>query len=712
MAFIRRKIDWTAPVNPKGSGLTMEPDQNPYIADVSANTEPDSREWNIRFTQGEDTGNVVDVTVTQPPVYKFTICYYDKNVTEEEELTAEHTSGATIILCADMEGRIRIGQGTVSEDGCCEIFADQKSGYVFACGAREWSEYGNDILVSAGTGDSQPIIGVDNVNFPVDDFDGCETVRSASTSATYEGSISIWATSKTYRNNICGSGVTARDGSFIFYMLVGEGQEECQIVSITPEVGATTDISNFVWNYAITGVDETNDEQLNDYEVIVSPISDTGKTGSFNLLKPYKQALTVESNLPESTTVDFNVNDINLGSSPIKSDSAILSVVGCEDAITDKSYTAKANYTLKQKTEENVYELSVDKNTITFPPSTSSTTVPVTSTTTINYSSYEEWDPTSPGGKTTLTNGNVFRGEIKKIEHDPVTGDPEYVNYEVVIDEEEQEPEENVEVAFYYKTGQNTGKKITEILTVPNSVSSNTEAQVYFYAAYLKNGSKTQISYDNLTYNPPITGQNTSINSSLTIVSCSYGSKSASITLKIEGVGRYRVDARPMLVTNVASAVTINGSWRLSINDSSTEPYEIATKGDGISLGQTGQYALTTKDFYNIPISPDKQTKITLSTTENFRPYITDTSGNLSVKYRITDMIANLYLLEDNDNTESSQESSIDIDNLIKVNRESKYSHTEEEDIVVFSVDDYPTNYHLYLGILIKIDKDKQDDQK
>lgn len=711
MAFIRRKIDWTAPVYPDGSGLTMEPGKNPYIADVSANTEPDSREWDIRFTQGEDTGNVVNVTVTQPPVYKFTICYYDKNVTEGEP-TAEHTSGATIILCADMEGRIRIGQGTVSEDGCCEIFADQKSGYAFACGAREWSEYGNDILVSAGTDASHSIAGGSDVNFPVDDFDGCETVRSASTSATYEGSISIWATSKTYRNNICGSGVTAGEGNtFSFYMLVGEGQEECQIVSIAPEVGATTDISNFVWNYSITGVDETVDT-LPDYTVTVSPISDTGTTGLFKLLKPYKQPLTIESNLPESTTVDFNVNDINLGSSPIKSDSAILSVVGCEDAITGESYTAKANYTLKQKTEENVYELSVNKNTITFPSSTSSTSVSVTSTTTINYSSYEEWGPTSPGGKTTLTNGNVFRSEIKKIEHGQKTSDPEYVNYEVVIDEEEQEPEENVEVAFYYKTGQNAGKKITEVLTVPNSVSSNTEAQVYFYAAYLKNGSKTQISYDNLTYNPPITGQNTSINPSLTIVSCSYGSKSASITLKIEGVGRYRVDACPMLVTNVASAATINGSWQLSINDSSTESYEIATDGNEISLGETGQCALTINNFYDIPISPDKPTKITLSTTENFRPYITDTNGNLPGKYRITDVTANLYLLEDNDNAEPSQESSIDIDNLIKVNRESKYNHTEEEDIVEFSVDDYPTNYHLYLGILITIDKDKQDDPK
>lgn len=589
MAFIRRKIDWTAPVTPAGSGLTMEPGKNPYIADVSANTEPDSRGWNIRFTQGEDTGNVVDVTVTQPPVYKFTICYYDKNVTGGEQ-TAEHTSGATIILCADMEGRIRIGQGTVSEDGCCEIFADQKSGYVFACGAREWSEYGNDILVSAGTDASHSIAGGSYVNFPVDDFDGCETVRSASTSATYEGSISIWATSKTYRNNICGSGVTAGD-QFSFYMLVGEGQEECQIVRITPEVGATTDINNFVWNYVITGVDETNDEQLNDYEVFVSPISDTGTTGSFKLLKPYKQALTVESNVPVGTVVRFysgNTRTNLLGTSTMKPSNnddvyAAISVVGCKDKVNSESFQAEIDYELKSTEAESSTTFHVDGTTAYFNndgtvkgnTGESTVIISVTSTSSLTESSHEEWNNYS-GGVGKINFDNDFKIVLKKSEEttEPTTGNCGF-RYEVISAYTGSTPEsENVEVAFV----NNASKRITAI-TLPNSVETNESAMAYFSAITLVNGAvknEPQSNYE-FTFNENIT-KNTTTTLKRYTCTASISGASSSLVINIEGTGVYYIYVNNYL--QIDSLYDLNGT------DSLVNWYEYFTDSDGQRYGK------------------------------------------------------------------------------------------------------------------------------
>lgn len=589
MAFIRRKIDWTTSVDPAESGLTMEPDQNPYIADVSANTEPVSRKWDILFTQGEGTGNEVSVKVTQPPVYKFTICYYDKNVTEEEEPTAEHTSGATIILCADMEGRIRIGQGTVSEDGCCEIVADQESGYVFACGAREWSEYGDDILVSAGTGGSQSIIEGEEINFPVDDFDGCETVRSASTSAAYEGSISIWATSKTYRNNICGSGATAGD-QFSFYMLVGEGQEECQIVSITPEVEATTDISNFVWNYVITGVDETV-EPLPDYIVTVSPISDTGIRGSFKLLTPYRQALTVESNVPVDTVVRFysgNTRTNLLGTSTMEpSDNdgvyAAISVIGCEDKVNSESFLAEIDYELKSTEAESSTTFHVDgtsayfnnDGTVKEDTGTTSVIIPVTSTSSLTESFHEKWNYNS-GGVGEINSDNDFKVVLEKSEErtEPTTGNCGF-RYEVISAYTGSTPEsEDIEVAFV----NNASKRITAI-TLPNSVETNESAMAYFSAITLVNGAiknEPQSNYE-FTFNENIT-KNTTTTLKRYTCTASISGASSSLVINIEGTGLYNI--------YVNNYLQIDSLYDLNDTDSLVNWYEYFTDSDGQRYGK------------------------------------------------------------------------------------------------------------------------------
>lgn len=618
MAFIRRKIDWTAPVTPAESGLTMEPDQNPYIADVSANTEPDSREWNISFTQGEGTGNVVDVKVAQPPVYKFTICYYDKNVTEEEEPTAEHTSGATIILCADMEGRIKIGQGTVSEDGCCEIVADQESGYVFACGAREWSEYGDDILVSAGTGDSQSIIEGEEIKFPVDDFDGCETVRSASPSAAYEGSISIWATSKTYRNNICGSGTTAGD-QFSFYMLVGEGQEECQIVSITPEVEATTDISNFVWNYVITGVDETV-EELPDYIVTVSPISDTGITGHFTLESPRKQVIRLLSNVPIGTPVKFyrGTSDTDLieetntvQGDPIQDlqSTASTSVVGCYEKINEENFLVKADYELKVIEASSSTTFSVSPIEVHFTSggenkdNTGATEAAITvvSTSSSTSSMTEQWD-SGTDGSTIANSGNDYTAKLRIIQKIN-SGATSQCGYEIsVVTSSGETPTPNVIGVIFVN---NSGNTITE-LTVPNTVKSNSDAMAYFSAATTINGEK-KYEPQNLytfTFDKDITSPNTYVQPAVYYVTASISGVSTTMPLKlyVEGTGMYNIVSTNVLSidTNKRFAQEMDDiNWNLSLVKDDGDAWTDVIIEEGLSWSQTETNYILKSAFFD-----------------------------------------------------------------------------------------------------------------
>lgn len=618
MAFIRRKIDWTTSVDPAESGLTMEPDQNPYIADVSANTEPVSREWNISFTQGEGTGNVVDVKVTQPPVYKFTICYYDKNVTEEEEPTAEHTSGATIILCADMEGRIKIGQGTVSESGCCEIVADQESGYVFACGAREWSEYGDDIFVSAGTGDSQSIIEGEEINFPVDDFDGCETVRSASTSATYEGSISIWATSKTYRNNICGSGVTAGD-QFSFYMLVGEGQEECQIVSITPEVEATTDISNFVWNYVITGVDETV-ETLQDYTVTVSPISDTGITGYFTLESPRKQPISLLSNVPIGTPVKFYRGTAGtdlieeteaVQGNPIAylQSTASTSVIGCSEKIDEEEFLVKADYELKVIEASSSTTFSVTPTEVHFTSGgedknntgATAATITVESTSSSTSSMAEQWD-SGTDGSAIANSGNGYTARLRIIQN-TTSGTTARCGYDIsyVTSTGETPTQKVISVIFV----NNSGNTITE-LTVPNTVKSNSDAMAYFSAATVINGEK-KYEPQNLytfTFDKDITCPNTYVQPAVYYVTASISGVSTTmpLTLYVEGTGMYNIDSTNVLsisTTKKFSGDMSNINWKLALVKDDGEAWTDDIVEEGLSWNQTETNYILKNAFFD-----------------------------------------------------------------------------------------------------------------
>lgn len=618
MAFIRRKIDWTTSVDPAESGLTMEPDQNPYIADVSANTEPVSREWDILFTQGEETGNEVKVKVTQPPVYKFTICYYDKNVTEEEELTAEHTSGATIILCADMEGRIRIGQGTVSEDGCCEIVADQESGYVFACGAREWSEYGDDILVSAGTGDSQSIIEGEEIKFPVDDFDGCETVRSASTSATYEGSISIWATSKTYRNNICGSGATAGD-KFSFYMLVGEGQEECQIVGITPEVEPTTDISNFVWNYVITGVDETV-ETLSDYTVTVSPISDNSETGHFTLESPRKQTISLLSNVPIGTPVKFYQGTAGTGlieeTNTVQGDptadlqsTASTSVVGCSEKIDEENFLVKADYELKVIEASSSTTFSVSPTEVHFTSEgedknntgATAATITVVSTSSLTNSMTEQWG-SGRDGSAIADRTNGYKARLMIVQK-TTTGTTSQCGYDIsfVTSTGETPTPDVIGVIFV----NNSGNTITE-LTVPNTVKSNSDAMAYFSAVTTINGEK-KYEPQNLytfTFDKDITGPNTYVQPAVYYVSASISGVSTTMPLKlyVEGTGMYNIVSTNVLSidTNKRFAQEMDDiNWKLSLVKDDGDVWTDVIIEEGLSWSQTETNYILKSAFFD-----------------------------------------------------------------------------------------------------------------
>lgn len=605
MAFIRRKIDWTAPVTPAESGLTMEPEQNPYIADVSANTEPDSREWNISFTQGEETGNVVNVKVTQPPVYKFTICYYDKNVTEEEP-TAEHTSGATIILCADMEGRIRIGQGTVSENGCCEIVADQESGYVFACGAREWSEYGDDILVSAGTGDSQSITGGSDVNFLVDDFDDCETVRSASPSATYEGSISIWATSKSYRNNICGSGATAGD-QFSFYMLVGEGQEECQVVNIAPEVEATTDISNFVWNYSITGVDETV-ETLPDYTVTVSPISDNSVTGHFTLESPRKQDISLLSNVPIGTPVKFyrgtSGTDLIEETNTVQGDptadlqsTASTSVVGCSEKIDGENFLVKADYELKVIEASSSTTFSVSPTEVHFTSGgedkdntgATAATITVESTSSLTNSMTEQWG-IGRDGSAIADRSNNYTARLMIVQK-ITSGGTSQCGYGIsVVTSSGETPTPNVIGVIFVN---NSGNTITE-LTVPNTVKSNSDAMAYFSAATTINGEK-KYEPQNLytfTFDKDITDPNTYVQPAIYYVSASISGVSTTMPLKlyVEGTGMYNIVSTNVLSVDTNKRFSEDMSdikWKLALVKDDGDTWTDDIIEEGLSWSQT-----------------------------------------------------------------------------------------------------------------------------
>ena len=113
MAFIRRKIDWTAPVTEPDSGLEMTPEHNPYIAEVEKNDTDVDREWTITFTQKE-TDNTVLVKVSQSHGSTYTVLYYDK----EGSQTAEHTSGQKVQL--SYKGH-EVHTGTTDEYGKFEV---------------------------------------------------------------------------------------------------------------------------------------------------------------------------------------------------------------------------------------------------------------------------------------------------------------------------------------------------------------------------------------------------------------------------------------------------------------------------------------------------------------------------------------------------------------------------------------------------------------
>lgn len=628
MAFIKRHINWTAPVNPTDSGLTMIPDQDPFVAEVEANSGQE-RSWLIDFTQDE-TEKVVQVKVTQPAVYKFNICYYDKIETS----ASTHTSGSTIILTADMDGRIKVGEGTISDSGCCEIVSSVGSAYVWACGAREWSELGDEVWVSDGTdeGEKQIYPHGEDVSFQIDGFDDCNLVRKVSESAEYGGSLELWATSKTYKNNFHPEGLASYSEPFEFDMIPSDSREDCMIVGVEPELEITTDIYDYTWDYLASGIDET--EELSAYTITVSPKADSGITGEFSLTPLSTQAITVNSNVPTGTSViiydggdpEDKISTETLVETDLTVDitsSASTTVIGCNDTIEERSYRVLSTYTpsgYTAQTEE--YEFEVNPTSITFnADGTTATTnvIEVLSKKTVTQGIQEVWDDAiSPNG-TSYASSPSFTATIKTTEVPVGTGETVDVDFDYTKREDgPQPPAPEIRVFFYYKTGSLSGHTIDGTLTVPNSVTSNTMAETYYYVGHTENGRKAipPSSGYPLQYSMDITA-NEGVTPKSYQVTTEYMGHVATLRLDVEGTGDYDIEVVPSLTFNLRKTISINDVWYVRFVDTNgAYTYgEICPKDRTYDITDiTKFYGLDVCQLDKVHITPSMPFKVSVST--------------------------------------------------------------------------------------------------
>ena len=628
MAFIKRKIDWTAPVVDEDAGLEMTPEQNPYIAEVEANETPGERSWEITFTQGENTGNEVLVKVTQPPVYKHTICYYDKEGSD----SAIHTSGATIILCADSTGRVKIGQGTISEEGCCEIISSQDTGYAFACGAREWSEYGNEIWVSDGTEEGKYNLEENTPSYPI--YTECEIIRKISSSATYQGSLSIWASAKDYVNNM-GPFASTAGSSCVFYMTETSGKEECEILSVEPEVNITTDIYQYNWDYIATGVDETDDNML-PYRITVSPKSDTGVTGTFTLEPPYQQILGLKTNVPTGTPVYFYSGD-----SSTKLDTqqtaqsgngatASTTIVGCEEKIEETSFKVKVDYELKTiispvtSTEFEIDPLVARFNsdcTVDGDTAATEVIINVQSTSSSTDSIREFWEDGSANGIGYANSGNDYVADIR-IVSETTPGETVQLPYSYTISYDEVEPDDVIDVYFSKKNSPNA--KITG-LTLPNTVSSNEDASQYYDVHHTKNGVVQQTPAGGYNvYNARNIEKNTNVGQDKYLLTAEYLDKEATLEIAIEPDFLYNVQIIPTFTFNRTGSITTDEVWYVRISDTDQNmSYSQVSSAYTNTINNTESfYLLDCSILDSIKFEKGKEFKITVSSspTSNVMP--------------------------------------------------------------------------------------------
>lgn len=631
MAFIKRHINWTAQVDPSDAGLTMKPDIDPDTAIVEANEEPSERSWDITFIQGEDTGKSVLVKVKQPPVYKYNICYYDKPETTD----SMHTSGSSIVLTADMGGRISVGQGTISEDGCCEILAEVEGAYVWACGAREWSELGNEIWVSdkTDTGTHKIYPEGETAEYQIDGFDDCDTVRKITETATYNGSLDLWAASTRYKNNLHPEGKAEPSNTFEFYMVPEDSKEECEIIGVEPELNITTDIYGYTWDYVANDIDET--EELSAYTITVAPKADTGITGVFSLTPLSTQDIMVNSNVPTGTSVIVydggdpegristetlvNANSLGIGITS----SAQTTVIGCNDTIEGRSYRVLSTYTpsgYTAQTEE--YEFDVNPTSITFnADGTTATTnvIEVLSKKTVTQAIQEVWDDAiSPNG-TSYASSPSFTATIKTTEVPVGTGETVDVDFDYTKREDgPQPPAPEIRVFFYYKTGSLSGHTIDGTLTVPNSVTSNTMAETYYYVGHTENGRKAipPSSGYPLQYSMDVTA-NEGITPKSYQVTTEYMGHVATLELNVEGTGDYDIEVVPSLTFNLRKTISINDVWYVRFVDTNgAYTYgEICPKDKTYNITDiTKFYGLDVCQLDKVHITPNMPFKVSVST--------------------------------------------------------------------------------------------------